>query len=90
MHIYKRNYHIYIYVDDSFNNRQVIAPLNLLQYNHIIGYLCYIETEEDHKPIGYLVDIGTKELIRLHNFNMLKREKRFLSASTVTHGTIGG
>jgi hypothetical protein len=79
--------YIYIYIDNSFSNEQVIKLSNFTKYNPIIGDLYYIQTSK-YSGLEYVIDVGTKGTIRRFNFYELDCSCHFLTAGTITSGMI--
>ncbi|KAI8050590.1 hypothetical protein BDF22DRAFT_695729 [Syncephalis plumigaleata] len=74
--------------DHSFSDEQAIKLSNLLRYNHIMGSLYYMETKENSKIIGRLVDADTQEIIRDHDLERPNGERHALFTGTITYGWV--
>jgi hypothetical protein len=82
LHIY-----IYIYIDNSFSNEQVIKLSNFTKSNPIIEDLYYIQTRK-YNDLKYVIGVGTKGTIRRFNFDELDFSCHFLTAGIITNGMI--
>jgi hypothetical protein len=86
--VYTSLFHNTVYRNYRVNVNHVINLPNVAQYGSIIGDLYYMETKEDGKHIGHLVDIATEEIIRVFDLNKSRKHTDVLLGGILTHGYI--